>query len=260
MKTENIRIVPRWRESKDEIWNKTFESLGGEGIVKMLPKRRIPLWSYAAVLLLAVVLTVHLYTANESAVRGEHSEICLPDGSRVTLNAGSKISYKPFEWFVSRKARLEGEACFEVKSGSRFRVHSGRNSMTVLGTTFNVYARPEMYRVTCLTGRVEVLADAETFVLHSGMQVTCREGKQTVSENNVTPAQATGWMQGRFVFTETPLVEVVAEMERQYDMHVTFSGSDLNHLYTGNFMKTEKPEDVLDIIGRPFGITFNIEK
>ena len=44
-------------------------------------------------------------------------------------------------------------------------------------------------------------------------------------------------------------------------MRVTCSVQDMNSLYyTGNFMKTERPEDVLEIIGRPFGITFNIEK
>jgi ferric-dicitrate binding protein FerR (iron transport regulator) len=116
-----------------------------------------------------------------------------------------------------------------------------------------------MYRVTCLTGRVAVSTSEETFVLHPGMQVTCRKGTQTVNENIMT-TQTIGWMQGRFVFTETPLAEVVAEMERQYNIRVTCSGADLNHLYTGNFIKTEKPEDILDIIGRPFGITFNIEK
>jgi ferric-dicitrate binding protein FerR (iron transport regulator) len=258
METEDIKIRPRWRKSKDKVWNETFEHLGGEKARKTLPQR-IPRWSYAAVILLPVLLTVHLYTVTEHAVRGEHAEICLPDGSPVTLNAGSKISYKPYEWFLSRKVRLEGEACFDVKPGSRFRVQSGRNRVDVLGTAFNVYARQETYRVTCLTGRVEVRAERETFVLGPGMQVTCREGKQTVNEN-ITPEQATGWMQGKFVFIETPLAEVIAEMERRYNMRVTCSDADLNRLYTGNFMKTEKPEDILDIIGRPFGITFNIEK
>ena len=259
MELENIRIIPRWRKSKDEIWNETFEHLDGGEYKKLSPKR-IPSWSYAAALLLLAFLTAHLYTVNEEAARGEHLTVRLPDSSRVTLNAGSRLSYKPCTWFISRKVSLEGEACFEVKPGSRFSVRSGRNVTKALGTTFNIYARKETYRVSCLDGRVEVRADGETFVLHPDMQLSCRKGQQAVT-GNITSAQAAGWMQWKFVFIETPLAEVIAEMERQYDMRVTSSGSDMKHLfYTGNFMKTERPEEVLDIIGRPFGITFNIEK
>jgi ferric-dicitrate binding protein FerR (iron transport regulator) len=257
MNTGNIKISPQWSKSKDEIWNDMFGHFDEREDRKPFP-RRIPYWSYAAVLFVLVLLTVtHLYTVNEEAGKGEHSVIRLPDNSSVTLNAESKISYKPFQWFISRKVTLEGEACFEVKSGSRFSVRSGRNRVNVLGTTFVVYARPEMYRVTCLTGRIEACAGQDMLVLHSGMQVTCRGQTQHV-DNEIAPYSATGWMEGKFVFTETPLSEVVAEIERQYDIHVT-SDSDLNRLYTGNFHKTEKPEDVLEIIGKPFGITFNIK-
>jgi ferric-dicitrate binding protein FerR (iron transport regulator) len=69
--------------------------------------------------------------------------------------------------------------------------------------------------------------------------------------------QATGWMQGKFAFTETPLAEVVAEIERRYDIRV-IPDYNPDYLYTGNFSKTERPEEVLEIIGKPFGITFNI--
>ncbi|MDR2121205.1 MAG: FecR domain-containing protein [Tannerella sp.] len=260
MNTENIKIRPAWAKSRDEIWDETFERLGSEEKTGKTFPVRIWLRACAAAGLLALILTGGLYTESREAARGEHATVYMPDGSTVVLNAGSKLSYRPLAWAFSRKAlRLEGEACFEVKPGGAFRVLSGRNTVTVRGTAFNVYARPEMYRVTCLAGRVEVRAGSETFLLGQGMQVTCREGKPAVAEN-VAPGEAAGWRRQKFVFVETPLAEVVAEMERQYDIRITPSAEGLNHLYTGNFVKTEKPEDVLDIIGRPFGITFNIEK
>jgi ferric-dicitrate binding protein FerR (iron transport regulator) len=259
MKTENIKINPHWRKSKDEIWDETFDRLGGSEHKRLFPKR-IPYWSYAAALLLLAFLTTYSYTVSEEAVRGEHLTVWLPDSSSVTLNAESSISYKPYLWFISRKVSLEGEACFEVKPGSRFSVQSGRNRTNVLGTTFNVYARREIYRVACLTGQVEVHVNRETFLLNPNMQLTCDKEQQPTTEN-ILSVQAAGWMRGKFVFIETPLAEVVAEMERQYDMRVTGSVPDLNRFsYTGNFIKTENPEDILDIIGRPFGITFRIEK
>jgi ferric-dicitrate binding protein FerR (iron transport regulator) len=257
MDIENIKVKPEWSKSKADIWNELFEH-PDEKTIKRPFLRQIPAGSYAAILFVSLCLTLPFYTVTEKAVRGEYSVALLPDHSIVTLNAESKISYKPYMWFISRKVKLEGEACFEVKSGSRFHVQSGRNKVNVLGTTFNVYARPKMYCVTCLSGRVEVSADRETIVLNSGMQAICREQEWCINKDRTTFCRTTEWMQGKFVFVKTPLSEVVAEIERQYDIDIT-PASGLNYLYTGNFSKTEKPEDILRIIGKPFGITFKIE-
>ncbi|MDR1524236.1 MAG: FecR domain-containing protein [Tannerella sp.] len=256
MDTKAIKIRPRWPKNKDDIWNDLFEEADGIVRRKTFVKRISP-WLYAAILCVPAFVAIHFYTVTEETARGEHSVVRLPDHSTVTLNAESKISYKPYEWFISRKVALEGEACFDVKHGRRFSVQSGRNCVNVLGTAFNVYARPGMYRVTCLAGRVKVSANRETVVLNPGMQATCREGEWGISKETASYREA-GWMLGKFTFVETPLPEVVAEIERQYDIRIT-SGAGLNHLYTGHFSRTERPEDVLEIIGKPFGITFNIE-
>ncbi|MDR1201829.1 MAG: FecR domain-containing protein [Tannerellaceae bacterium] len=256
---EPIRIEPQWPKSKEEIWKEVFEPLmmkQDEQGNRKTSAKRLPLWSYAAILLVLLSLTIHLYTVTEEAARGEHAEVRLPDHSTVTLNAESRLSYKPLEWFISRKVTLEGEACFEVKPGSRFSVQSGSKQVHVLGTTFNVYARPEKYCVTCLEGQVNVCIGQETVALTPGMQALWRGREVEVGEEAVF-MRATGWIQGKFEFAETPLSEVVAEIERQYNLRV-MSASSLDYLYTGNFSKTERVEDVLEIVGKPFGITFNI--
>jgi ferric-dicitrate binding protein FerR (iron transport regulator) len=173
------------------------------------------------------------------------------------MNAESKVSYKPFEWWLFRKVRLEGEACFDVKHGSRFTVQSGRYQVNVRGTTFNVYSRAGLYRVSCLDGQVEVHAGGESAVLNKNMQATLYEPKLLVN-SDIIPQRITGWIQGKFMFVEAPLREVVAEIERQYNIHI-IPDDFTNHLFTGNFSKTDKPEVVLEIIGKPFGITFSIE-
>ncbi|MDR1097524.1 MAG: FecR domain-containing protein [Tannerella sp.] len=242
-----------WSKSREEIWEEVFKPLMNQE----KDKRGNRKWGYAAILPVLIFLTVHFYTVTEEAARGEHAEVRLPDRSTVTLNAESRLSYRPLEWFLSRRVTLEGEACFEVKPGSRFTVRSGHGRVTVLGTAFNVYARPGKYCVTCLSGQVEACAGGDAVVLAAGMQATWRGGEPEVNREAV-PAQATGWMQGKFGFTETPLSEVVAEIERQYDIRILPGSGSRDHLYTGNFSKTERPEDVLEIIGKPFGITFNI--
>ena len=251
----NIKSKPVWPKSKEEIWNEVFEHLDEqEHKERFLSK--IPIWGYAAGLLIPLLLICHFYTVTEETMKGEHSVIMLPDRSMVTMNAESKLSYKPFEWFISKRVKLKGEAFFEVNPGRYFSVQTGQTQVKVLGTTFNVYSRLETCRVICLSGRVEVHDGKKSITLNPNMQAVFNEKININSDVEVSTA--TGWMQGKFVFVETPLKEVIAEVERQYNITVT-PDYNPNHFYSGNFLKTEKPEEILEVIGKPFDITFNIE-
>ena len=252
---EHIVIKPVWPKSKDEIWKEVFEPLD-ERVHKKRFLSRIPVWGYAASLLIPVLLLCHFYTVSEVTRRGEQAVVRLPDRSTVTMNADSKLSFKPFGWYLSRKVQLTCEACFEVSKGRDFSVLSGRTRVIVLGTTFNVYARDEKCRITCLTGRVEVQTGNKAVILHPNMQAVIDEKIHVNSD--VAPATATGWMQGKFVFVSTPLQEVIAEVERRYNIIVT-PDYNPNHLCSGVFTKTENPEEILEIIGKPFDITFRFE-
>ena len=267
MDFDDIRIKPVWSKSKEEIWAEKFEPLVTQSQSNALRKislwdyaatlsKNIPLWGYVAGLMLPIMLFSYFYKVTETTMRGEQAVVKLPDRSTVTLNVESKLSYKPVVWLISRKVSLEGEAYFDVKPGNRFSVKTGDNRVNVLGTSFNVQARPGMYRVTCLSGQVEVQTGQETTLLHPNMQATLRERKLAVT-SDITPSIAIGWMQGMFVFTGTPLGEVIAEIERQYNMNVT-PDYDIYRLYSGNFSKTENPEEILEAIGKAFGITFSI--
>jgi ferric-dicitrate binding protein FerR (iron transport regulator) len=259
MKTSAIKVTPKWSKSKDEIWDDVFSDLEE---TETTPKiKRLSLWKYAAAAVVTFIIAsasfAWLYETTEQAVRGSHLAVTLPDGSKVNLNADSKLSYKPYWWFVSRNVALNGEAFFEVTPGSRFTVESDRNEVRVLGTSFNVFARSENYSVTCLTGKVEVRAYNEKITLTPNMQVNLRSGKLDISEN-IDGLQSIGWTQNKFSFIGVPLVDVVKEIERQYDIHI-IANSELDYLYTGNFSKEKEPEEVLEIVGKPFGITFKIE-
>lgn len=259
MKMENVKITPKWSKSKDEIWDEVFSDLEE---TKTSPKvKRLSIWKYVAAAVVALIITassfVYLYETTEQAVRGTHLIVALPDGSKVNLNADSKLSYKPYWWFASRNVQLKGEAFFEVNPGSQFTVQSLKNEVRVLGTSFNVFARVESYNVTCLTGKVEVRANNEIILLTPNMQANLRSGKLEVSDG-IDALQSIGWTQNKFSFIGVPLVDVVKEIERQYDIHIS-TASELDYLYTGNFSKEKRPEEVLEIVGKAFDITFQIE-
>lgn len=259
MKTDEIKITPKWSKSKEEVWDELFSTLDE---VKAPPRvKHLSFWRYAAAAVIAMIMTgsafAYLYTTTETTARGKHVVVLLPDGSSVTLNAESQLRYKPYWWFASRDVELTGEAYFEVNRGSRFTVQSGDKEVRVLGTSFNVFARPEAYRVTCLTGRVEVSTQREATLLTPNMQAVWHNNQLKVSQTD-TATQSIGWTQNRFSFIGVPLSDVVKEIERQYDIQVVTSSS-LEYHYTGHFSKEKEPAEVLQIIGKPFSITFSIK-
>lgn len=261
MKTNNIKITPKWEKSKDEIWNKAFADLQETNIEHLVEKKRIPLWRYiaasAVVIVFAVTSFAFLYTTTETIGRGSHLAFTLPDGSKVDLNAESQLSYKPYWWYVSRNVKLNGEAYFEVEKGSTFGVQSGQYAVHVLGTSFNVFSRSDQFNVTCLTGKVNVSDKSESVILTPNMQAVLDGGKLKTWE--IEDAKLSiEWKKGKFVFVGVPLKDVIQEIERQYNIKVS-SSSNLDYLYSGNFTKTKDPNDVLQIVGKPFGIEFKIE-
>ncbi|OJU43905.1 MAG: hypothetical protein BGN96_01805 [Bacteroidales bacterium 45-6] len=253
MRPEKIKIAPQWSKSKDEIWEETFSGLEDFGLEKKV--KRITIWRYVAAAVVLAVISLsasYFYHVTKISTPGMQLAVNLPDGSKVRLNADSRLTYKPLWWFLARNVKLSGEAYFEVKHGRRFSVLSEGKQVSVLGTSFNVFARPEGYAVTCLTGRVQVEVNRQTSLLTPNMRLTSRGGNISVQQK-FEGAQAIGWTKSRFVFVGVPLREVIHEMERQYNISIRTEG-DLNHTFTGNFSKTENPEQALDIVGRPFGI------
>lgn len=160
--------------------------------------------------------------------RGVRSQIVLPDGSRVWLNAESSISYRiPFD-AAARNVRLTGEAFFEVTKDERrpFRVESGNVDVTVLGTRFNCKAFPEdtVVEVVLAEGSVKLNSNGspagEEFILKPGERavISNTTSQTAISSGNI--AKYIGWHQGKIVFDECPLPEVASRLERWFDIEV----------------------------------------
>src|SRR5437588_18774 len=86
-----------------------------------------------------------LKTGNEFFTQnGSRTNLVLPDGTRVWLNAGSRITYDKNYGITLREVGLTGEAFFDVahNSGKPFVIHTARIDIKVLGTRFNVKSYP----------------------------------------------------------------------------------------------------------------------
>jgi transmembrane sensor len=210
----------------------------------------------AASVVIALLAYVFVFSAvTVSTQRGERISYVLPDGSEVILNADSKLSFKRIFWSRNRSVDLDGEAFFQVKKGSQFTVTTARAIVTVLGTSFNVFARSERAEVSCFTGKVKVN-------VKKGDEVILTKGNSTQIENDtlIPPrifdeSKTAAWRSGEFYFESQPMGAVVEELERQFNITIEYHG-DATRLYTGYF-NTKTLDDALLMVFKPMSLRYH---
>lgn len=253
-----------WEKSKEEIWAGLSGKIAEEGPeskthgLKLHSKRWLAL-AASLTLLLALTGFMRFFTVETHAPANEIITVILPDGSVVELNSHSTLSYHPHWWRMARAVRLEGEAWFEVEKGSRFRVESKLAHTEVLGTSFNVFARGDSYRVSCHTGRVSVSSrqTKDRAVLDPGSKAVL-SGAGTLA---VSPMKYRGdtpaWLNPMVMFASTPLRMVFKEIERQYGIEIEYSGVP-ELIFSGNFAVDTPLENVLSLLCRPFNLSYEL--
>lgn len=227
------------------------------------PLRLVRLYRYGAVAACALVLMAlgwmwWTQPITVTAAPGETIAINLPDGSSVTLNSGSQITYPRAFASEQRRVTFEGEAFFDIeKSETPFIAETFNADVRVLGTTFNVRARQDdpapATEVTLVTGKVQLAAHDETtpgVILEPGQM-------STVALNDTTPTlprpavidQMLAWQSGRLVFDNEMLGKILNEMERRYAVEIAVSPASLrDSLLTLTFNSDRSVETILEDI------------
>lgn len=209
------------------------------------------------IILFGLAGVMRYITTSVETLPGEHQLVNLPDGSGVEMNAGSVLNYHPYWWKFERTLTFTGEAFFDVKKGIPFTVKSQRGITRVLGTSFTIYSRKDIYRVTCLTGKVKVMnfKTLNDVILDSNQKAELNQKNEFNVNKNIDLNTAKSWIDNKFIFTSTPISEVIEEIERQFD--VSINGYEkFNNQYTGNFDRNQNIEQVLNLVCRPFGIEY----
>ncbi|MDO1448574.1 FecR domain-containing protein [Rhodocytophaga aerolata] len=185
---------------------------------------------------------------------GETQNITLPDGSTIILNANSKVSYAP-NWTNTsiREVWVEGEAFFSVihtKTHQKFVVHTTDNfQVEVLGTQFNVYQRKNNTRVVLKEGQVKLNIQQENLeeqvVMKPGELVEVREQIKGYTKKVVNPELFSAWTKNEFIFSETPVSEIITLLEENYGLSVVLKDrSVLKRTITGS-VPSENLESLL---------------
>lgn len=213
-----------------------------------------PVLKIAAILVLCFGAYYYTTTLDTTFTTGfsEKISVELPDHSKVDLNALSSITFNKNDWKNNRNISLKGEAFFDVEKGSSFNVNTSNGIVTVLGTEFNVKQRDNFFEVTCYEGLVQVtyknnktkIKPGESFLVLNDLVI-----------NNQTVYSQPQWLTNTSAFKSLPLKEVIAELERQYNIKVETKNINTDLLFTGRF--THNNLDIaLKSITQPLQLTY----
>ncbi len=197
-----------------------------------------------------------------STPRGGQYQLVLPDGSRVWLNADSRLRFPPVFASGNREVFLEGEGFFVVSHNEQpFIVHTDGQRIGVLGTEFNVRAHPDERTVQTTLVRGSVRVDLEngkaSYVLKPDQQSVVDRLAQTARIEEVTAAEYAAWKNGYFTYRNTPLATVMQDVARWYDVVIDADSLPDKRLYA------VLPRDVslammLEMIGLTSGVKFEL--
>lgn len=188
---------------------------------------------------------------------GTRSQVVLPDGSKVWLNAESTIKFQvPFQE-ESREVDLQGEAFFDVAKNPEqpFIVESGNVKVKVLGTRFNykAFAEDKNIEVVLAEGKIALNLPGKTGTQEAIMKpgdravIEKESGNATIRKENINKYIA--WHSGKLVFDNTPMSEVAQLLERWYGIEVTVQDTEImNYRFTTTF-ENESLFQVIELLG-----------
>lgn len=204
-----------------------------------------PLLAAAAIALvlcgayLAVRLMTALQPVSYATQFGERRTEVLADGTHVVLNTDSLLQVQYTR--SRREVELQrGEAQFEVTHDPArpFIVDTGEGTVTALGTRFQVRRDKDAATVTLLEGEVEVVHGEERRVLLPNEQARLSAAAADIRVRTIDPKQVDGWLNGWLFFNETPLSQVVAEVNRYSARKLRLGDSRLAGLRLGGSYRT----------------------
>ncbi len=274
-----------WKRLVQSIKEKEKEKPGPELLkspYNTKPSKLLTFFRYLAVAAIStgIILGMQSYINNnkkpifneiETQAGSKSTLLILPDGSKVTLNAESKLKYPAKFRSSAREVYLDGEAYFAITPNKKqpFIVITDRQQIKVLGTSFNVMNyKNESYAITTLKeGSIETLfldksgAQFNETILKPNEQTYFNKRTNEVMISNIDPALSNSWLQRSFQFKDQTLSFIFDRLQKLYDVNIIIEEDSLKQIkYTGTFSLDQSINEVLDIINFEKQFTYKKEK
>ena len=223
---------------------------------------------------------------------GSRSEIKLPDGTTVILNAGSQLTYGNSFNYSDRNVKMSGEAYFKVERNESlpFIVNAGPLNITALGTEFNVkaYDDDNSIETTLVTGKVAITREGsddgsgyvdlnpnqkaifirqdDGFILEDVEETVKKSIKpvqaimpEILIAPHVNTDQVLAWTQGRLILKGESLNRLCVQLERKYDVTIVFKKESIKNFRFTGVLLDETLEQVLNVIKLAAPISYSLE-
>lgn len=195
--------------------------------------------------------------------RGGEFCLTLSDGTRVWLNSETSIQYPVVFGTKERRVFIQGEAYFEVTKDAKkpFTVQFMSSSVTVLGTSFNIRAYPEekQSQTTLAEGSVRIYSPGSSMLLKPGEQAEVKALSGEMVKKEVEIKTYTSWKDGRFVFEQEPLENIMRTLERWYDIRVIFRDEGAKRIsLSGNLKRYGDFSQVMNMLQMTGDVRFEL--
>jgi ferric-dicitrate binding protein FerR (iron transport regulator) len=222
-------------------------------------KGSISLWyKVAAAVLVIVSVGYYFMLGNKYVVVSTKqtdvvSRLILPDGTELSLNAGTIIKYDKENFISDRKLVLEqGEVFIQVTkhNGSQFRIDLGDVEAMDIGTSFNVVKNDTHASVIVEEGKVAMKrrTAGEQVLLTPGMLGVYNTGTKQLSRMSNTDPNYKAWVDKKFTFREMPFERVAAQLKKVYKMPLMIKGDDLKSRKLTAKLHYQTLDSVLEVI------------
>jgi len=185
--------------------------------------------------------------------KGTKSVIELSDGSKVWLNADSKIQYPALFAGDTREIFLNGEAFFEVAKNPQkpFIIHLAKGTVRVLGTSFNIraYDNEKVVETSVATGKVAFIPRyssqkmADTVFITPNKKVKYHFYEESISIAPTLVTDDKAWTEGKLIFKAMTLFDITTELERNFGKKAVFlDDAAKDYIFTGSFQNNTLEE------------------
>lgn len=192
--------------------------------------------------------------------KGGYYKLELSDGTKVWINAMSRLKFPESFGSGERKVQLDGEAYFEVsKDVDRpFIVQANGTDVKVLGTHFNVDAYSKKVRTTLEEGKVEVSNADLAIILQPGEFAESVDGR--LNKGYADLAKDLAWHNNEFYFNKDNVQSIVDQLSNWYDVEAKFDqGVNRNKAITGSVDRNVPLSQVLEMLEYVSDLRFKID-
>lgn len=184
---------------------------------------------------------------------GQRQHIQLADGSEITLNTNTSLEVS---WHLrSRRVQLpQGQAMFHVAKATYrpFIVSAAHSETRVLGTRFEVYHQNEQVAVTVAEGQVRVTSKAADGLtgttLTASQQVRIDNDGRMHAAETIDPSLSMSWLDGKLVFSQTPLQQVIAEIQRYRTEPIRLQAGKATRLKLSGTFSIDNTDKLLQLL------------